>query len=418
MRRTEGGRWIPRLTLIAANGFAGLSWVTLLWLSATRAEPGSLQSLGWVHLVALGWLTLASLSVLLHVIAAFLGVKWIGQDVARWALRVLVLAIAILVAGFLGGDASHVEGGALLVFACLGVYLVPTGLTIGRALRADFRERMVARAFLITLSMLLIVAVLGAAFGLALKGRMNAGVLVGYPQSHAVLGIAAWLSSLVFGVSARTMRAITGVASRAPFIHIASSSLLLFGALAFAVAAPANLGWLAIAGIVLMSLGALTYALDLFDILRRRRNPNPAPQLYVVMADLWLLVCIALGAGMASGRSWGAALTFVALVGWLGQMVNGHIFHIGIRLMITSLRGDDDETRPWLVVNQPLALASWLLFQVAVGLGLVALVGPVDYVLMQIAALCGVTAWIVMVCAIVLAYQRLRSSDAPPIHAV
>ncbi len=406
MRRSRSGDWIPKDTLATANLFAGASWFVMLWLALRGAEPGSLASLGWVHIVALGWLTLAALSVLLHVIAAFLGVEWFGEGVARWALRIFALGVALLVAGFLLEDRAQIEGAAMLTFVALCAYLTPTTITIGRALRGERRERMVARAFLITLAFLLVTGALGAAFGLALEGRLNPQMLVALPQAHGVLGIAGWLTSLVFGVSARTMRAITGVVSRIAVAHVATSGLLLLGAVLFAIAmvtgAPAT------AGIVLMALGALFYAVDLIDIVSRRQHPNPVPQMFVVMADVWLVACVALGAGVAAGKPWGAALTYLALVGWLGQMVNGHIFHIGVRLMITALHGDDDETRPWVVVNRPLAMASWLFFQIAIALGAASLLAGADATLLAVAAGCGIVGWLAMIAAIALAYQRIH----------
>lgn len=413
----RSGDWIPKENLIAANVFAGLSWPALGWLAISGSEPGSLRSFGWIHLVALGWLTLAALSVLLHVIGAFLGVKWVAQNVARWALHFFTVSVAILVAGFFIQDTANIEGGTILVFAALCMYLVPTFMTISRAMRVGPRERVVGRAFLITLSVLFIVAVLGTAFGLALKGRVNPSVLVALPKAHAVLGIAAWLSALVFGVSARTMRAITGVVSRAGVVHVASSGFLLLGAILYTIAMAGAWSGLAPLGGALLCAGALLYAFDLLDILRRRRHANPAAQLFVVASDVWLLACVALGAGILAGKSWGAALTFLALAGWLGQMVNGHIFHIGIRLLITFLRGDDDETRPWLVINQPLALVSWALSQAAIVLGTIGLISNVDENMLLYAAICGTLGWIAMSATVLLAYVRLRSTGGPVIRA-
>lgn len=405
--RSGSGDWIPKDTLAAANVFAGASWVVMLWLALRGAEPGSLSSLGWVHVVALGWITVASLSVLLHVIAAFLDVEWFGQDVARWALRIFAVGVALLVAAFLLEDRAQIEGAALLTFAALCVYLTPTCITIGRALRGERLERMVASAFLITLAFLLVTGALGAAFGLALKGRLNPLILSALPQAHGVLGIAGWLTSLVFGVSARTMRAITGVKSRIAVAHVATSGLLLLGAIFFAIAMANGSSTLALAGIVLMCFGALFYAVDLFDILLRRQHPNPVPQMYVIIADVWLVACVALGAGVAAGKPWGAALTYLALVGWLGQMVNGHIHHIGVRLMITAVWSDDDETRPWTVVSKPLGTASWALSQIAVALGTLALAAGEGGTPLVIAACCGIAGWLSMVLTLFLAYQRV-----------
>lgn len=402
--------------LAVANVFAGASWVVMLWLALRNAEPGSLPSLGWVHVVALGWITVAALSVLMHVVGAFLDVEWFGQDVARWALRAFALGVILLVIGFFTMDPAHVEGGALFTFAALCVYLVPTTITISRALKGERLERMVASAFLITLAFLLVTGVLGAAFGLALKQRLNPAILIALPQAHGVLGIAGWLTSLVFGVSARTMRAITGVKSRIAVAHVATSGLLLLGAIFFAVAMANGSSGLALAGIALMGVAALFYAVDLFDILSRRHHPNPVPQMFVIMADVWIVACVALGAGVADGKPWGAALTYLALAGWLGQMVNGHIFHIGVRLMITAVWGDDDETRPWTVVSKPLGIVSWALFQVAVALGTVILAAGENGTPLAIAACCGIAAWLTMIVTLIVAYQRVQTKTIV-IHA-
>lgn len=413
----RSGDWIPKENLIAANIFSGVSWVALGWLAISGAQPGSLPSFGWIHLVALGWLTLASLSVLLHVIAAFLGVKWVGQKVARWGLYLYMLGVVVLVIGFFIPDTAHIEGGAILILLALCLYLVPTSITIARAFRLSPRERIVARAFLITLSMLFIVALLGTAFGLALQGRFDPSVLVSLPKAHAVLGIGAWLSSLVFGVSARTMRAITGVVSRAGVLHISSSGFLLLGALLYTAAMAGGWNWAALAGGALLCLGALLYAFDLLDILRRRQYSNGPAQLFVLASDIWLFGCVALGAGTLAGKPWGAALTFLALAGWLGQMVNGHIFHVGVRLMITFVRGDEDETRPWQVLDLPLAVAAWMLSQAAIVLGTLALLQADARGTLLFAAICGAVGWIAMSSTILLAYRRLRRTAGTAIHA-
>lgn len=368
-------------------------------------------------MVALGWLTVASLAVLLHVVPAFLGVEWVAQRVARWALRVFVLSVALLAAGFFASDVPYIEGGATLVFASLCVYLVPTTMTIARALKNERRERAIARAFLITLALLLAVAILGLLFGFALRGRLSPQLLIGLPQAHAILAIGGWLSLLVFGVSARTLRAITGVKSRSQLLHIIPSTLVLLGVLCYAGGAATQIAWLSVAGIAFLCGGALAYSYDLLDILRRREHPNSAPQLFVACADVWLVGCVALGLGIAAGKPWGAALTYLSLVGWLGQMVNGHVLHIGVRLMITAMRGDEDETRPWLIVSRPLATASWICFQFAVAIGTAALLGSAGPIALMSAAAFGLAGWVTMAFAIAHAYLSLRRLGETVVHA-
>jgi hypothetical protein len=131
--------------------------------------------------------------------------------------------------------------------------------------------------------------------------------------------------------------------------------------------------------------------------------------MFVIMADVWLVGCVALGAGVAAGKPWGAALTYLALAGWLGQMVNGHIFHIGVRLMITAVWGDEDETRPWTVVSRRPATVAWAFFQIAVAFGTLALAVGQSGTPLAIAACCGIAGWLTMIATLALAYQRVKA---------
>jgi len=346
---TRSGDWIPRDTLIAANAFSGVSWIALLALTGYGVEPGSLPSLAYVHIVALGWLSLTALSVLIHVTPAFLGVVWRLEPLARFALRGFAIAVAVLVAG------------------------------------------------------------LGTLFGLALNGRVNPGILRSLPPAHALLGIAGWLTLLVFGVSTRTMRAINAVGSRWPASHIIASSMVLLGAATFALGAILSAPWLFACAGAALTLGVMLYTANLVDILRRNAVPNRIPQAFVAAALVWLLCALGFGLGVMTGRPWGAAFVYVALVGWLGQMINAHVFHIGIRLLITSVRGDEDETRPWTILNQPLAGGVWIAFQIAVALGSFGLATHLRSAV-EFAAIAGLIGWFGSIVTIVAAYRRLRAT--------
>lgn len=412
----RSGDWIPKDTLIAANVFAGVSWLALLALAAGGAEPGSLPSLAFVHLVALGWLSLTALSVLIHVTPTFLGVAWTGEALARNALRGFAIAVAALVLGFASANAALLEWGGIFTFAMLALYMIPASATIARGLSGDRQEVAISRALLGTLSVFVLVAALGALFGFALNGQVSAAVLFSLPPAHAILGIAGWLTLLVFGVSTATMRAINAVGSRWPVAHVLASVTVLAGAIAFALAAVVSAPWLFASAGGAFALGVSAYAANLVDILRRRAVPNRVPQAFVAAAVVWLLCALVLGIGTMAGRPWGAAFVFVALVGWLGQMVNAHVFHIGIRLLITAVRGDDDETRPWTILNEPLALTVWALFQTAVALGAFGLFAQVR-VAVECAAVSGLIGWFVMLATILDAHRRLRTTAFESIDA-
>ncbi|HYL27477.1 MAG TPA: hypothetical protein VEW74_06545, partial [Candidatus Nitrosotalea sp.] len=57
---------------------------------------------------------------------------------------------------------------------------------------------------------------------------------------------------------------------------------------------------------------------------------------------------------------------FVMLAGWVGQFVNAHVFHIGVRLIATIYRGDDDETRPQELLDPRWSWCVFIAFQIAV----------------------------------------------------
>jgi hypothetical protein len=413
---TRSGDWIPKDTLIAANMFAGASWIALLALAVGGAEPGSLPSLAFVHLVALGWLSLTALSVLIHVTPTFLGVSWTYESLARNALRGFAIAVAALVLGFVSANTNLLEWGGILTFAMLALYMVPASATIARGLSGDRQEVAISRALLGTLFVFVLVAALGVLFGFALNGHVNAAVLVSLPQAHAILGIAGWLTLLVFGVSTATMRAINAAGSRWPVAHVVASVAVLAGAIAFALAAILPARWLFASAGAVLALGVTAYAANLVDILRRNAVPNRVPQAFVAAAVTWLLCALVLGIGTMTGKPWGAAFVYVALVGWLGAMVNAHVFHIGIRLLITTVRGDEDETRPWTILNQPLALAVWALFQIAVALGTLGLATH-DRAEVEFAAASGLISWVVMIVTISGAYRRLRASVPEAVDA-
>jgi hypothetical protein len=129
---------------------------------------------------------------------------------------------------------------------------------------------------------------------------------------------------------------------------------------------------------------------------------------------VWLIVGLALSLSVLAGTSWGAAAIYVLVIGWISQMVNGHLYHIGIRLVATITRGDDDETQPAELLVLPLTWASFALFQAAVALGGIALVLDLNEIL-SAAACAGLAGWIVMGLNVAVAARRGRRPPASPL---
>lgn len=85
-------------------------------------------------------------------------------------------------------------------------------------------------------------------------------------------------------------------------------------------------------------------------------------------------------------------------------MVNGHLYHIGIRVLATIARGEDDETRPGELLSAPLSWGSWGAFQAAVitgAGGLLAGNGP----WVALAGGLGLLGWLLMGTNVVLAWR-------------
>jgi predicted membrane channel-forming protein YqfA (hemolysin III family) len=274
-------------------------------------------------------------------------------------------------------------------------------------MRGERVERAVARAFGGTFVFLLVTAVIG--FGLAwmLSGHTVPAVVFALPAAHANLGTLGWLSLLIFGVSMRTLRPITGEVTNFRWMHIVVGSLAVLGVPILAAGVASNVATLTWIGAVLFVVAALGYAFDTLDRVRRARNPHRPPQAFVVAGVLWFLASLALGAGVLLGKPWQQAYGFLLLMGWVGQFVNAHLYHIGIRLLATVYRGEEDETRPQELLEARLSWYSFFAFQIAIAAVAVALVRD-DASLVARGAIFGITGWIAMIANVLAARTRAK----------
>jgi hypothetical protein len=399
--------WIPPAALIYAQLAHGFSWVLLLWIAWSGNLASGLAGFAWIHTIALAWVTMAALAILMHALPNFVDVEWRGETLARWSLVGYGGGVALLLYGFLVNPRMLGIGGAVIVLSLL-VYLSCAFATLAGARRGERVQRAVARAFTGTFFFLLVTALIG--FGLAwmLSGHAVAAWIAAFPAAHANLGILGWLSLLIFGVSMRTLRPITGSGgTRFRWVHIVVGSLAVIGVPLLAIGLALNATAIAWAGGALFTAAALAYAFDVFDIVRRAKNPHRPPQAFVAASVCWFLVALALGGYVLSGKPWSAAYAFVLLIGWVGQMVNAHLYHIGIRVLATVYRGEDDETRPQELLEARLSWYSFFAFQLAIVAIVIALVRG-DDALVARGAIFGLTGWIAMIANILAARVRAK----------
>ncbi|MBC5820751.1 MAG: hypothetical protein GIX01_02015, partial [Candidatus Eremiobacteraeota bacterium] len=283
--------------------------------------------MAWVHLVALGWLTMVALSVLIHVIPTFTDVAWKDELLARRALAVYAMGVAALVAAFWWRAVSVLPWAAILVAVGLGGYLFAALRTLAAGFAQPRVEAAIARALWTTLASLAVTAVLGVVPAWRLAGHVPLGLGMSAAPIHAAFGIIAWLTVLVMGVSTRTVRPITGARSRIAFAHAAAGSLEIGGVIVAAVGFAFGRATIAWAGAVIVAVGALLYVSDLVDVLRRASEKHRPPQAFLWAAGMWLLAGLALALDALAGGGCGVAALYVLLAGWIGQMVNGHLYH-------------------------------------------------------------------------------------------
>jgi hypothetical protein len=392
--------WIPPLGLAFGQLCHGLSWILGLWIALRLGVGGlSLPEIGWIHLVALGWLTMSALSILLHAIPTFLDVRWQFETVARYSLGFFAAAVAAFVVAFLAAP-DQLWIAAIFVALTLIVYLATAALTLRDALRSGDRiTKAVARAFSITFFLLFVAIVLGVASAWIFSELRRPAWLFAIPPAHGSIALFGWLTLLIYGVSARTLRPIAGNRSQRPLLHVVTGTATLAGAVLLAAGASARLLWLAWFGGGFIAAGAIAYGVDVATILAGATVPHRVPQCFVAAAVAWLGAALALGAGILSGMPWQTAFGFVMLAGWAGQMVNGHIFHIGVRLIATICRGDEDETPPEELLDGRLTWSAFVAMQFAVA----CVAGGLLFENAAVAAagaVLGIAGWIAIVTAI------------------
>ncbi len=397
--------WIPPGALIFAQLAHGASWILLAAVAfQSTVSVASGAGLAWVHTVALGWLTMAALGILIHVVPGFTGVRWRGERAARLTLVAFGVGVVWVGAGWFlqprgGWDGRVAEAIPVCAYFVLGASTLRQAAAVGKT------EAAIGRALMVNLSFLVAVALIGAFMAGTLVFGWYPTLFARLPAIHAEAALYGWLTMLVYGVSARTMRPICGAQSRIRRLHVVAASSVLFGPIFLAVGLGTGVEPVEWIGALILGFGAIGYSLDVLDIVRRATIPHRPPQAFIVASVVWLIVATLLGFGLLLGKPWGSAYVFVMLVGWIGQMANAHFLHIGVRLIATVIRGDDDETRPAALLDPTLSWFAFAVLQAAVALGCYGLLSG-DANAIATSAAFGFVAWLASIANAVVAARR------------
>ncbi len=317
---TGAPRWAALLGQLAH----GAAWALLFWIATSQGVVGlSDAAIAWIHLVALGWITLTALAILIPLIPSATGVAWRAPRLQHLALAAFaVTAISFPAAWIADIRAVPVVGGMLLV--AIAFYVALALWTLTGALRGERVERAVARAFSLSLLLFAAVAILGAMLAGAITVSDMPPWFAKLVHAHALLALLGWLTLLIYGVSARTLRLLFNVRSRLVFAHIVVGTLGMAGAIVLAVGAGAGSQTTIWVGAVAMAIAAVAFAVDTLDIVARARGAA-ASRAFVAASIIWSLVAVVLGFGILLGRDWSEAFGYVVLVGWIGQMLDAHL---------------------------------------------------------------------------------------------
>ncbi|WP_293810571.1 hypothetical protein [uncultured Bosea sp.] len=402
--------------------------------AAGLAEPATLV---FVHLVAIGWLSLAMAGALLQFVPVLVSRPLAFPRLALPALFALILGLILLCAGFatLAGwiEASldlQPLGAAFLLcgFSLLGLMLVVTLLS-ARPIA------LFARFVLTGLACLAITALSGAAFATILSGHGDwLGTVALLPDGlpfHALLGFGGWLGLIAVGVSYRLfimfMMAPEPPARRVrPVLLFASLGLgLAFAGLAapFAGIEPGTV-WIAAALAVLILAGAF-YGRDILALYRARRRKA---------LEINMLASIpafgALGLGLAllpiaivahAGDGLIAALVLLIAFGWLGGLTLAQL--VKIVSFVTWLEtyaprlGRGPAPRVGDLVAMPRTGWWFLLYYggVVLGVAALAIAAPTGFRLAMALCLAG-TAGIVTELVGIRRLSQIKAAERPPAH--
>ncbi len=395
--------WIPPFGLVAGHVAHGVSWI-VLWATGLDGLGDRTRGLAWVHLVGLAWITVVALSILIHVIPEFCNVQWRGERYARASIVALAIGAYALATSFWLDAPRLIMWSAVLVSAALAVYL-GAALTTLSTVGTDRIARAVARALGVVLAMLAATAAIGLAMGTALAGGPGTAILSVAPAIHAHLGAVGWLSILIMGVSMRTLGPIAGSRPASAVAHRITGSLSIVGILLLIAGLIARISALSWLGAIALAVAFIVYLVELGGVLLSASVGHRPPQAFIAAAGVWLLLTIMLGFGTLAGFKWQAAYVFVGLMGWIGQMVLGHLHHIGIRLLATTARGEDDETEPGELLWLPLTWLTFVMFQLAIVCGVAGLLAN-NNAGVAVAGGTGLVAWLVMTFNVGGAWRR------------
>jgi hypothetical protein len=363
----ERAGFISPSGFLAMHLFQGAAWILLALLALKKGAAGSPLFFAVIHAFGLGFLSLAAMSVLVHVLPAAAGLA-IGNNLRdRGAIGGVILGALLFVGGWIVPNLKLSLAGGGVIFLSEGYFLgrviqeiagkrghgglqgIGLGLMIGGALTFFLAGSLLGILMLLTL--------LSPVFTLS---------LVKAPPAHALMMIGGWLTLLVMAIFLRTSGPLLG---RSLMGDLPVRGWLLAGS-GIILALPGLLIPLPILlppGFALGAAGVILYGIPLKRALGMARPVNRIPLWFLRSSFTWLLSGgLLLFFSMGSRHPPLAVILLIFLVGGVGQFFLAHLYHLGPRLLSILRNGPGDLTPPVALLNRKRSIATFLLYQAGI----------------------------------------------------
>lgn len=298
---------VPAFLMLAALSLGGLA---LTGAPYTRWNPGVL---GIVHLLTLGVVASAMLGAMMQILPVAAHIRVLRPNITSLLVHgCLSLGTLSLAGGFASGASAFHAVAIILLASAFGIFLIAT---VGGLLRDGRQRSPGSKEVLIAVRLALAALAVTITFGVLMAGIRAgfwraewagaAGWLHGFPDLHALWGLAGWVGLLIAGISYQVIPIFqaTEVYPRRLTDTLAPVVFLLLIAVTVAISRPPAdsgvlLRWLPA---TLLCLAYLLYGSTTAWLLFTRKRPAPEPTTW-----FWhvAMVCLISAAILGGAYPW------------------------------------------------------------------------------------------------------------------
>ena len=287
--------------------------------------------LALVHIVTLGWMVNTIIGATFQLVPVALQVPIASERLGRWLFPLYLLAVITLIVGFWQFDIwLLVLAGGLILLSGL-MYLGNMARTLGQVKHWDPIAVHIAVAFghMALIGSLAVLLILHNHFGLL--GLAFLPTL----KTHILLAVVGFISVLTMGVAYKLIPMFTLTEDLwSPRLSWAELGLVHVGLAGLGAHFYTGIPWLAGLGVVGLPGGIGLFGWQMVSLyLQRRRRVFDVAMPFSLAATAWFLLAVLVGSlamvGLvpASVDLW-KAVTYLLLLGWIGQMILGMMYKI------------------------------------------------------------------------------------------